>query len=171
MAVVFAITRSDLRSIDYRRVRDALHGMDVTLLAFAGLLTVVNFAIMGIYDVICFRGSRVRARERWWIGTLAFAWSNFLTLGPLAGPAIRFWLYRPLGVSFGMLRQAIASIVFGYGGALLLWIAVVHDALAGNGMAHNRHSDRAGVSGGVFRRPGSRKSPAAGNPFLTGSAD
>jgi phosphatidylglycerol lysyltransferase len=125
IAVVFAITRSDLRSIDYRRVRDALYGMDVSLLMLAGLLTVANFAVMGIYDVICFRGSRVRARERWWIGTLAFAWSNFLTLGPLAGPAIRFWLYRPFGVSFSMLRQGIASIVFGYGGALLFWIAVI----------------------------------------------
>jgi len=125
MAIVFAVTRSDLRRIDYRRVRDAFQGMDMTLLALAGLLTVVNFAVMGIYDVICFRGSRVRVRERWWIGTLAFAWSNFLTLGPLAGPAIRFWLYRPYGVTFSMLRQAIASIVCGYGGALLLWIAVV----------------------------------------------
>ena len=125
IAVIFAITRSDLRSIDYRRVRDALHGMDISLLVLAGLLTVANLAVMGIYDVICLRGSHVRAGERWWIGTLAFAWSNFLTLGPLAGPAIRFWLYRPFGVSFNTLRQAIASVVFGYGGALLFWIAII----------------------------------------------
>jgi hypothetical protein len=133
IAILFAITRSYLRNIDYRRVRVALHGMDPSVLMFAGFLTLANFGVMGIYDVICFRGIRVRAGTRWWIGTLAFAWSNFLTLGPLAGPAIRFWLYRPFGVGFSMLHQAIFSIIFGYGGALLFWIAVIVVPLPGSG--------------------------------------
>ena len=58
-------------------------------------MTLVNIGVMGLYDVVAFSQTRSRAVERWRYGAVAFAWSNFLTLGPLAGPAIRFWLYRP----------------------------------------------------------------------------
>jgi phosphatidylglycerol lysyltransferase len=125
IAIILALTWTDLRNIDYRMVRRALHQADNSWMLPAALLTILNFAVMGIYDVICLRGSQVRARERWWIGTLSFAWSNFLTLGPLAGPAVRFWLYRPFGVSFNTLRQAILSIAVGFGSGLLLWIPFV----------------------------------------------
>lgn len=122
IVIVFTVTWSDLRSIEYRQVRDALHRVDSSWLIVAVLLTIANFAVMGLYDVICLRDTPVRRKERWWIGTLAFAWSNFLTLGPVAGPAVRFWLYRPLGVGFNTLRQAIVSIAVGYSSGLLLWI-------------------------------------------------
>ncbi len=125
IVVVLTATWSDLRSFEYRLLRHALHRMDTSWLILAGLLTLTNLAVMGLYDVICFRGAQVRTRERWWIGTLAFAWSNFLTLGPLAGPAIRFWLYRPFGVSFNALRQAIVSIAVGFSSGLVLWIPFI----------------------------------------------
>ena len=51
-----------------------------------------------------------------------FAWGCFLTFGPVAGPAVRFWLYRPFGVSFDLLRKAIVAIAVGFGCGLLLWI-------------------------------------------------
>ncbi len=94
VSVVVAAAWSDVRTIDYHQVRRALRDQGLWWLILAALVTVANLAIMGLYDVICLRGTRIRARDRWWTGTLAFAWSNFLTLGPLAGPAIRFWLYR-----------------------------------------------------------------------------
>ncbi|MBZ5498090.1 MAG: bifunctional lysylphosphatidylglycerol flippase/synthetase MprF [Acidobacteriia bacterium] len=125
IAVIFMVTWSDLRTIHYRQVQHALHRIELSWLTWVWGLTIANLAVMGLYDVICLRGAQVRARERWWIGTLAFAWSNFLTLGPLAGPAIRFWLYRPFGVSFHTLRQAIVSIAVGFGGGLLFWIPFV----------------------------------------------
>lgn len=125
IAIVFTVTWSDLRSVEYRQVRDALHRVDSSWVIVAVLLTIANFAVMGLYDVICLWDTPVRRRERWWIGTLAFAWSNFLTLGPVAGPAVRFWLYRPLGVSFNTLRQAIVSIAAGYSSGLLLWIVFI----------------------------------------------
>ena len=124
VAIVLAVTWTDLRHVQYREVRLASRRMDPLWLVIAGLITIANFAVMGLYDVICLRGAQVRPRERWWIGTLAFAWSNFLTLGPLAGPAIRFWLYRPFGTSFKLLRQAIVAIAVGFGGGLILWILV-----------------------------------------------
>ncbi len=125
IGIIFTVARSALRDIQYHTVHQAILRMDTSWVMLTGLLTIANLAVMGIYDVICLRGVHVRPRERWWIGTLSFAWSNFLTLGPLAGPAVRFWLYRPFGVSFNTLRQTIFSIAVGFGSGLLLWIPVV----------------------------------------------
>jgi phosphatidylglycerol lysyltransferase len=122
--IVAAITWPDLRSIDYHKVRQALHGQTTALILAAALLTAANLAVMGFYDVICLRASRVQLRDRWRIGVLAFAWSNFLTLGPVAGPAIRIWLYRPKGVGFVILRRAIVSISIGFSGGLAVWLLV-----------------------------------------------
>ena len=135
LAVLVAGSWSDIKSIQYRQVREALHALDLRWAFAAALLTVVNLAVMGFYDVICFRSSKVGALSRWWIGTLAFSWSNFLTLGPLAGPAIRLWLYKPAGVTLGVLREAIASIAAGFSTGLLLWIAVGFIPLPGGGLA------------------------------------
>lgn len=122
VAAVCTVSWTDLRSIHFREVRQALHSQTPGWLLMASLITLINLAVMGLYDVLCLRDAPVSAGSRWWTGTLAFGWSNFLTLGPLAGPAIRFWLYRPAGVSFGLLRQAILAIAVGFGGGLLLWL-------------------------------------------------
>jgi phosphatidylglycerol lysyltransferase len=124
VAAVFAVSWTDLRSIHLSEVRNALHSQDPRWLLPAVIFTLINLAVMGLYDVICLKDAPVSARNRWWTGTLAFAWSNFLTLGPLAGPAIRFWLYRPAGVNFGLLRQAILSIAVGFGAGLFFWLGI-----------------------------------------------
>ncbi len=122
VSIIFASSWAELRTISYRQVRLALGDQDLNWLVAAAILTITNLAVMGFYDVVCLRAARVRPVERWWVGTLAFAWSNFLTIGPLAGPAIRFWLYRPAGVTFGALREAIASIATAFGTGLLAWL-------------------------------------------------
>ena len=73
----------------------ALHALDPRWLRVARSSPSPTSRVMGLYDVIAFRHTRSRWTERWRYGAVAFAWSNFLTLGPLAGPAMRFWLYRP----------------------------------------------------------------------------
>ncbi len=133
ISVVVAASWSDVRSIDYHKVRSALHNQVPQWLLLASVLTLANLAVMGLYDVFCLRTPKIRVRDRWWTGTLAFAWSNFLTLGPLAGPAIRFWLYRPMGVGFKLLREAIVSISIGFGAGLAVWLAVC--LLPGEGVA------------------------------------
>lgn len=121
---VISISWGDLRNIRISQVRAALHNQDATWVFIAAGVTLINLVVMGLYDVVCLKDAPVSTRRRWWTGTLAFAWSNFLTLGPLAGPAIRFWLYRPAGVSFVLLRQAIFSIATGFGLGLCLWLGV-----------------------------------------------
>src|SRR3989449_9135442 len=99
----------ELRRIDLNQVRQALHSLSVPWLLAASLLTVLNLALLGCYDLVTLEGSPVPRSARWGLGTLAFTWSNFLTLGPIAGPAIRFWLYRPYGVDGAVLRGAIVA--------------------------------------------------------------
>src|SRR5438128_1498206 len=94
-AIVLTLSWSALRQISAHEFRTALHALEPTWLVVAAAVTITNIAVMGLYDVIAFRHTRARGAERWRYGAVAFAWSNFLTLGPLAGPAIRLWLYRP----------------------------------------------------------------------------
>jgi len=99
----------ELRRIDLNQVRHVLHSLSGPWLLVACALTLLNLALLGCYDLVTLEGSPVPRTARWSLGTLAFAWSNFLTLGPIAGPAIRFWLYRPYGVDGAVLRGAIVA--------------------------------------------------------------
>src|SRR6185436_14164076 len=97
--------------------------LDPRTLIVAGLVTVLNIAIMGLYDVMAFAETRTRAIERWKFGAVAFCWSNFLTLGPLAGPAIRFWLYRRSVTELSELHSGIVSVIIAFVSGLAGWTA------------------------------------------------
>ena len=93
----------------------------------AAAATLLNIGVMGLYDVIAFEHTRSRWFERWRYGAVSFAWSNFLTLGPLAGPAIRFWLYRPAVDKPADLEGGVVSIATAFtaglgGWALAAWL-------------------------------------------------
>jgi phosphatidylglycerol lysyltransferase len=110
----------ELRRIDLNQVRQALHSLSGPWLLVAASLTALNLALFGCYDLVTLHGSPVPPRARWGLGTLAFAWSNFLTLGPIAGPAIRFWLYRPYGVDGAVLRGAIIANIVAFATSLVV---------------------------------------------------
>src|SRR5262249_54872200 len=83
LAVVLALSWHALRDINPRAFRAALRSLDPNWLAAAAAITLANTGAMGLYDVIAFRHTRSTWRERWRYGAVSFAWSNFLTLGPL----------------------------------------------------------------------------------------
>jgi phosphatidylglycerol lysyltransferase len=97
-----------------------------TTLALLGLVA-LNLAVAGLYDVAALgplsRGPRAGAR--WTTGVLSFAWSNFLTVGPLAGPALRLWLYRPLGVEGVRARGALGAVLASFSVGLVAWCGAV----------------------------------------------
>src|SRR5262247_2720909 len=72
----------ELRRIDLNQVQRALHSLSGGWLLAAAGLTALNLGLMGFYDLITLQGSPVPRPARWGLGTLAFTWSNFLTLGP-----------------------------------------------------------------------------------------
>jgi len=123
----------DLRRLDLAAVRAALHVLDPQWLLIAAGLTVLNLALFGLYDLVALAGTPVPPAARWRLGTLAFAWSNFLTLGPLAGPAIRLWLYAPYGLEAGALRGAVIATMIAFAaalGAILVCVAVLPPVMA-----------------------------------------
>jgi phosphatidylglycerol lysyltransferase len=121
VSVVLALTWHTLRGIHIHQVRATMAALDERWLIAAVLVTVVNIAIMGLYDVVAFRHTRTRALERWRYGAVAFCWSNFLTLGPLAGPAIRLWLYRGSVTNVADLHGGIVSVVVAFTSGLAGW--------------------------------------------------
>src|SRR5206468_10604274 len=94
-------------------------------LGIAAGLSVANIGIMGLYDVIAFRKTRTTIVERWRYGAVSFAWSNFLTLGPLAGPAIRFWLYRQAVDRLQDLHAGLLTVTIAFVSGLVGWTAAV----------------------------------------------
>ena len=121
IAAVLALTWQTLRQIHPHDVVERLHAMHAPWLVAAAAITLLNIAVMGLYDVIAFRQTRTRAVERWRYGAVAFAWSNFLTLGPFAGPAIRFWLYRPAVEHSSDLETGVLSITIAFASGLVGW--------------------------------------------------
>jgi phosphatidylglycerol lysyltransferase len=131
--VIAVVGWEDLRKLDIGAVRAAIRSLSKDWLWLAAGLTALNLALFGLYDLVSLRGTSVPPMARWRLGTLAFAWSNFLTLGPLAGPAIRLWLYAPYGLEAAALRGAIIANVIAFAsglGAVLLWLAVIPALLA-----------------------------------------
>jgi phosphatidylglycerol lysyltransferase len=130
---LLAVSWQTLRGIHMQEFRRVLHSLDDRRLALAALLTLVNISVMGFYDVLAFRQTRTRAFERWRHGAVAFCWSNFLTLGPLAGPAIRLWLYRGTVDDPATLHAGIVSVAIAFVSGLVGWTlaAIVHARLGG----------------------------------------
>jgi phosphatidylglycerol lysyltransferase len=121
VCLVLALSWSALRGIHFYEVRATLRTLDGGWLVAAALITLGNIAIMGLYDVLAFRHTRTTAVERWRYGAVAFCWSNFLTLGPLAGPAIRLWLYRGSVTDLSALHAGIVSVVVAFTSGLAGW--------------------------------------------------
>jgi phosphatidylglycerol lysyltransferase len=133
IALVLWMSWDALRGIHIRQVRAALGQMHTGWFWAALGITAINTAAVGFYDVIAFRRTGATTLERWRYGAVAFAWSNFLTLGPVAGPAIRFWLYRASAADLrpGIIAVATAFIsgLAGWTTAMLL-VVRVHVGLA-----------------------------------------
>ena len=136
LGLVIALSWQTLRGIHTHQVRLVLRTLDRGSLIIAGLVTLLNIAIMGLYDVMAFAGTRTRAIQRWRFGAVAFCWSNFLTLGPLAGPAIRFWLYRRSVSELSELHAGIVSVTIAFVSGLAGWtLAALIVSRTGGGFA------------------------------------
>ena len=107
--------------LDPTLVVAAFRALHLEWLAVAAALTATNVAIMGLYDVIGFRHTRAAWGRRWLNGAVAFVWSNFLSFGPVAGPSVRFWLYRDSVDQLGSLRDGVILVSVAFGSGLAGW--------------------------------------------------
>ncbi len=135
LAVGLVLSWEAMRRIHPRDFSTALHALDPRWLAAAAIVTLVNIGAMGLYDVVAFRHTRSRWTDRWRYGAVCFAWSNFLTLGPLAGPAMRFWLYRPSVDQLSDLHGGVVAVAVAFTSGLAGWtLAALVSARTGIGV-------------------------------------
>lgn len=120
-AALLLLSWGALRQIHPGEVRAAIREFEAPWLVIACVITAANVAVMGFYDVVAFPHTRCAWKERWRNGAVAFAWSNFLTLGPLAGPAVRLWLYRRDVDDLSELHGGIAAIAAAFMSGLIGW--------------------------------------------------
>lgn len=121
IAVVVALTWQGLLQIHPSEVVPNLRAMDGWWITGAAFVTLLNIGVMGLYDVVAFPHTRAPVKQRWMYGAVAFAWSNFVTLGPFAGPAIRFWLYRTAVEHSSDLENGVLSITIAFASGLVGW--------------------------------------------------
>lgn len=143
-AVVLALVWRELRGMDWTSARDALARGDPRLIAFGVLATAFTLSAMGCYDVLSFPASGGRGSARaagsaargeaappraalsrlqlWRTGALIFAWMNFLTLGPIGGPALRMYFYRKVGMSAAEIASGLSRLYIGMFSGLAGWI-------------------------------------------------
>ncbi|HWF86461.1 MAG TPA: lysylphosphatidylglycerol synthase domain-containing protein, partial [Vicinamibacterales bacterium] len=133
IAIIGALTWQAVRQVHPIAVVSVLRAMQAPWLVAAAVLTLLNIGVMGLYDVMAFRQTRARPLERWQYGAVAFAWSNFLTLGPFAGPAIRFWLYNRSVEHQSDLETGVLSIAIAFASGLGGWTIAALVAPASGG--------------------------------------
>ncbi|MEX2220037.1 MAG: phosphatidylglycerol lysyltransferase domain-containing protein [Phycisphaerales bacterium] len=122
LAAIGWLVWHELRQIDLPAAARRLSGSEPRSVAMAAGAAVLALLMMGFYDVIAFPSTpQLRARARWAMGTLFFAWTNFLTLGPIGGPALRLFVYRGRGLSAAEVVRGMLRIYSGTLGGISAW--------------------------------------------------
>ena len=129
----------EIHALNIHRVREAVaqaHQSDIVL----GLVcTFAALAVMGLYDAIAFprgRNGSLSFRRRWLLGSVVFGWTNFISMGPMGGPALRLIAYRRFGltgpeITRGFVGHSIASTAGLMGFLAGAWVPLPFDGSAG----------------------------------------
>jgi phosphatidylglycerol lysyltransferase len=113
----------ELKAIDLRTAAARLQGADRRSVALAIGAAVLALSMMGLYDVLAFPSTpTLRKRTRWLMGVLFFSWTNFLTLGPIGGPALRLFVYRRHGLGSADIVRGMLRIYAGTFSGISSWV-------------------------------------------------
>lgn len=124
----------ELSSVDWHQAALEIRRAHAVTIAGAGILTLVCVSVMGLYDVLALgQGSRYTAFERWRLGSAISSWTNFLAVGPLAGPALRLYFYRRAGMSVSGVLRGLAGIYSGMFAGMVAWIGALFAPLPARG--------------------------------------
>jgi phosphatidylglycerol lysyltransferase len=130
-----AVIQGDLRRIRYATIRDTLHALPTGALAWAVLFTLLNYAVLCLYDLLAFR--YIGKRQRPWKVAVAsftgYAISNSVGWAVISGTSVRYRFYSRWGLTAG----DISRIIVFYNGTFWLGLLV----LGGYGLAFDPHPD------------------------------
>jgi phosphatidylglycerol lysyltransferase len=129
---VLALVIDELARVDWRQAFAELGLAFPVPIVCASALAIVCVTSMGLYDVLAYDvGSTLGAPARWRLGAAICAWTNFLAVGPLAGPALRLHFYRRAGLDVRGVLRGLAGVYAGMFSGLVAWIVAVFAPLSG----------------------------------------
>ncbi|MGD8328245.1 MAG: phosphatidylglycerol lysyltransferase domain-containing protein [Acidobacteriota bacterium] len=122
LLVVFLVW-DELSRIDVHAVRQLLAALPRDEIALALTAAFAAVACAGLYDVVAFpNAGSMKAVKRWGFGTVVACWTNFLAVGPLGGPALRFYVYRRAGLETSDVGARLANLYTGMFSGFAGWV-------------------------------------------------
>lgn len=124
-ALVLWLVWHEVHALDPHRVRGLLRECDPRLALAGTLAAFAGVGVMGLYDAIAFpRGAagRLGFGKRWFIGAVVFGWTNFVSLGPIGGPAMRLFVYRRAGLTGSEVTRGFVGHGIGAASGLAAWL-------------------------------------------------
>ena len=106
-------------------VRQALDKSDRDLVGIGILFAFLAIGAMGLYDALAFPSGaegKLKFGKRWLIGSLLFAWTNFVSIGPIGGPALRILVYRKFGLKGSEITHGLVAHYIGMVGGMAGWL-------------------------------------------------
>lgn len=123
--IVIWIAWREFHALDFPAIRSGLAHADATLLILGIVAAFLAITAMGLYDAVAFpRGAHgtLGFRGRWLLGSVFFGWTNFISLGPLGGPAMRMLAYRHFGLTGPEITRGFVGHYIGSGSGLAAWL-------------------------------------------------
>lgn len=137
-ALVIWLVWRELHSLNFHTVRATLLEANGWLM-FAGV--VVSFGavgVMGLYDAFAFpsgASGTLGFRRRWALGAVLFGWTNFVSMGPFGGPAIRLLAYRRVGLTGPEITRGLMGHYVGSSAGLAAWLVAAWLPIGTGGLA------------------------------------
>ena len=118
----------EIHSLDLHHVREQISKADARLLGLGVAAVLAAVIVMGLYDAVAFpRGvnGTLSFSRRWLLGMALFGWTNFVSMGPVGGPALRVLAYRRYGLAWSEITQGFIGHYVGTSSGVIGWLAAV----------------------------------------------
>lgn len=121
--IIAVVAWRELASLDWAGAWRTARASEPGFVGLALLVAVAAVMVMGLYDGLSFgRFGRLSGFRRWGLGMMLFSWTNFLTIGPIGGPAARIVLYRRSGATAADIIGGLARLYVGMISGLIAWL-------------------------------------------------
>lgn len=123
--LVIALVWREIHTLDIHAVRRSLADSSAVLVAWGIVVAFLAVLVMGLYDAVAFpRGAsgKLGFGGRWLLGSVFFGWTNFISMGPLGGPALRLLAYRHAGLSGPEIARGFVGHAIGSTSGLTAWL-------------------------------------------------
>ncbi|WP_035237515.1 phosphatidylglycerol lysyltransferase domain-containing protein [Desulfobacter vibrioformis] len=167
--LVLLLVYHEIKKLNIHMVQQALEKSDPVSIALGFFLAFLALCVMGLYDALAFPAGdegRLTFKKRWGMGSLLFAWTNFVSIGPIGGPALRLLVYRRFGLKGSQITNSLIAHYIGMNGGMAGWMLAVWVALPGKADCFAVRIALAAVGSVVFTHVAGRIAAGGLNRFL-----